>query len=177
MDCLLAGNLFEPAQNGIAVQRIAFDQPSGAARPLSRDQCSAGATEWIEHDLTPPGAVLYRLCDQRHRLDSWMQSEVFAAAGGVDPRIVPDIGSISPAVTEPESIGVARKPVLRNIPIDAEAVTSPWSGWPPQRWIPDQAKVDGGDWHPIPIAELLVEQENELRHLRWLARLRSGADG
>jgi hypothetical protein len=56
------------------------------------------------------------------------------------------------------------------LPVDVEAVTSVWSGWPPQTW-------NGKRWKSIPVAELLVSQENELRELRWLLRLRSGADG
>src|SRR5262249_14676789 len=105
---LFAGDALKPAQDGVAIGRVELDQSRQAAGLLGRDQGRAGPAKRIEYDLTAPGAVLDRLCDQRHRLDGRMHRQVFAPPGSprVDPGIVPDVGAIAPAVAEPKSVGV-----------------------------------------------------------------------
>jgi hypothetical protein len=45
-----------------------------------------------------------------------------------------------------------------------------WHGWPPQVW-------NGKKWVYIEPAKLLAEQKEEIKRLRWIVDLRSGADG
>jgi type I restriction enzyme R subunit len=56
LGCGFAGEAFEPAQDSVAIDGVAFDQPGGASGLLRRNQGGAGAAKRIEHDRAPPGA-------------------------------------------------------------------------------------------------------------------------
>jgi hypothetical protein len=76
------------------------------------NQCRAGAAEQIEHYAAAMGDILNRVGDHRHRLDGRMYSEVVKAAGlqGVNSPILPDIGAVTPVLTELETVHMRRKP-------------------------------------------------------------------
>jgi hypothetical protein len=54
----ISGRCFEPPNDDIAIGGVLFDQTGSASRLLCSNQCRAGATKRIAHDIAPAAAVL-----------------------------------------------------------------------------------------------------------------------
>src|SRR4029077_14528649 len=68
----ISGRCFVPPKDDIAIGGVIFDQTGSASRLLCTDQCRAGATKRIEHDIAPAAAVLDRIGRKSGRFYGWV---------------------------------------------------------------------------------------------------------
>src|ERR1700730_4743539 len=112
----ISGRCLVPPKYDIAIGGVIFDETGSASGLLCSDQCRAGATKWIEHDIAPTAAVLDRIGNKSDRLDGWVQSQFLRSPRSetVHPGVVPDVRPIAASLAKAKSVQVGSRSDLEN---------------------------------------------------------------
>ncbi len=73
----ISGRCFEPPKDDIAIGGVIFDQTGSASGLLCSNQCSAGATKRIEHDIAPAGRDMLDWKSEHGQIEA--QANTFAS--------------------------------------------------------------------------------------------------
>src|ERR1700732_2867760 len=95
---------------------VIFDQTGSASRLLCSNQCRAGTTKRIEHDIAPTATVLDRIGNKSGRFDCWVKRELLHSpcSETVHPGVVPNVRPIAASVPKPKRVLVRGGSDLEN---------------------------------------------------------------
>ena len=112
----LAGQGLPARNDGVAVDRIIFDQSRLPARKIGGDQRGAGAAKHIQHDVAPSAAIANGVAHEGDRFDRWMHGEIGISRGAkaVDPGVIPDVGAVAAGVAQSEAVHMRSGAYLPN---------------------------------------------------------------
>lgn len=112
----MSGELLPARDDGVAIERIEFDEPGGASAGLCGDQGRARAPERIKDDVTPMRTVLDGVRDQGDRFDGRVHGKRLrpSLADTAHTGMIPHVGAVAASVAQPKSVDVRCGPNLED---------------------------------------------------------------
>jgi hypothetical protein len=92
----ISGRCFVPPKDDIAIGGVIFDQTGFASRLLCSNQCRAGATKRIEHDIAPAAERLFKSGIYYRARQETVPLPELSLAARRDPSIDAEIGFVHP---------------------------------------------------------------------------------